>query len=172
MKKIKKLPRILKINRIKGITISVVFNNGESRVLDFDKVLNDLFPNQPFVEMLRNEAEFAKVRNENGTLSWNNIDSYITSKDGGKIRVPFEIGADTLYQMSLPEKSDISSRIGKLIREARKKVGMTQQELAQKSGTTRNYISRIENDRSGIELDTLRKIIELGLEKRMEIVIR
>jgi ribosome-binding protein aMBF1 (putative translation factor) len=122
--------------------------------------------------MLRNEAEFAKVRNENGTLSWNNIDSYITSKDGGKIRVPFEIGADTLYQMSLPEKSDISSRIGKLIREARKKVGMTQQELAQKSGTTRNYISRIENDRSGIELDTLRKIIELGLEKRMEIVIR
>ena len=39
------------------------------------------------------------------------------------------------------------------------------------SGTTRNYISRIENDKSDIELGTLRKIIETGLGKKLEIQV-
>jgi len=46
-----------------------------------------------------------------------------------------------------------------------------QQELALVSGTSRTYISRIENDRSDIELDTLRKIIETGLGRKLEIRI-
>ena len=62
--------------------------------------------------------------------------------------------------------------VGRLIRETRLKRGMTQQELALISGTSRTYISRIENDRSDIELATLRKIIETGFGKRMEIRIR
>jgi transcriptional regulator with XRE-family HTH domain len=69
--------------------------------------------------------------------------------------------------MSKPGKSLPVSRIGRLIRDARKKSGLTQQQLATRSRTTRNYISRIENDRSGIELDTLQKIIEIGLGKKM-----
>jgi len=48
---------------------------------------------------------------------------------------------------------------------------MSQQELALVSGTSRTYISRIENNRSDIELDTLRKIIETGLGKKLEIKI-
>jgi transcriptional regulator with XRE-family HTH domain len=73
---------------------------------------------------------------------------------------------------SRAEKSDLALRIGKLIRENRMKSGLTQQELAIKSGTTRNYISRIENDRSDIELATLRRIIETGLGKNLEIKIK
>lgn len=34
-----KILRILKINWIKDLAISVVFNNGESRIIDFHKVL-------------------------------------------------------------------------------------------------------------------------------------
>jgi transcriptional regulator with XRE-family HTH domain len=49
---------------------------------------------------------------------------------------------------------------------------MSQQELALVSGTSRTYISRIENDRSDIELATLRKIIETGLGRKMEITIK
>jgi len=56
--------------------------------------------------------------------------------------------------------------------ESRLSLGLTQQELAVMSGTTRNYISRIENDRSDIELGTLRKIIETGLGKQLSIVIK
>jgi transcriptional regulator with XRE-family HTH domain len=63
-------------------------------------------------------------------------------------------------------------KIGKQVRDARLKSGMSQQELALISGTSRTYISRIENDRSDIELATLKKIIETGLGKRLEINVK
>ena len=49
------------------------------------------------------------------------------------------------------------------------KSGMTQYELASRSGTTRNYISRIEYERSDIEIATLRKIVETGLYNESKI---
>ena len=54
-------------------------------------------------------------------------------------------------------------KIGVLIQEARKKQHMTQEQLAQKAGTTKNYISRIENNASDIRLSTLMRIIREGL---------
>ncbi|KAF0152295.1 MAG: XRE family transcriptional regulator [Ignavibacteria bacterium] len=54
-------------------------------------------------------------------------------------------------------------KIGVLIQEARKKQNLTQEELASKIGTTKNYISRIENDASDIRLTTLIRIIRVGL---------
>lgn len=66
----------------------------------------------------------------------------------------------------------MTTSIGKLLKMARKKSGLTQEALARKSGTTRTYISRIENDRSDLEIATLKKIIEIGLGKQLEIKIR
>ncbi len=54
-------------------------------------------------------------------------------------------------------------KIGVLIQEARKKQHLTQEELAMRIGTTKNYISRIENDASDIRLTTLMRIIREGL---------
>lgn len=116
--------------------------------------------------------EFAKVELQNNTLSWSNVKQFITMRNNEKKHVPFEIGADILLRYSRPEKSAVSVKIGRLIRESRMKSGLTQQELALRSGTTRNYISRIENDRSDIELDTLRKIIEIGLGKQLDLIIK
>ncbi|NHE59330.1 helix-turn-helix domain-containing protein [Cyclobacterium sp. GBPx2] len=93
-------------------------------------------------------------------------------RNGQKERVPFEIGADILLKYSLPEKSEIMMKLGRLIRDARRKAGLTQQELAILSGTSRTYISRIENDRSDVELATLKKIIEIGLGRQLEIKIK
>lgn len=56
-----------------------------------------------------------------------------------------------------------SFRIGVLIQEARKRQKLTQQQLADKVGTTKNYISRVENDASDIRLSTLMRIIREGL---------
>jgi transcriptional regulator with XRE-family HTH domain len=67
---------------------------------------------------------------------------------------------------------DLMIKIGRLVREARIKAGMTQQDLALRSGTSRTYISRIENDRSDIELATLSKIIETGLGRKLEINVK
>lgn len=54
-------------------------------------------------------------------------------------------------------------KIGVLIQEARKKQHLTQEELAMRIGTTKNYISRIENNASDIRLTTLMRIIREGL---------
>jgi DNA-binding XRE family transcriptional regulator len=168
-----KIPRILKINWIKGLSISVVFNNGESRIIDFKKVLKKLeINNDSPIIILKNADEFAKVELKNNTLSWSNVEQFITDKNSKKIKVPFEIGADVLLKHSSAELTGIASKIGRLVRDTRIKSGLTQKELAIKSGTSRNYISRIENDRSDIELDTLRKIIETGLGKQLEINVK
>ena len=60
-------------------------------------------------------------------------------------------------------------RIGVLIQEARKRKQLTQQELADKVGTTKNYISRIENDASDIRLSTLMRIIKEGLGGNLQL---
>ena len=173
MRKHIKIPRILKINWIKGLSISVVYNNGESRIVDFRNVLLKIgVDKNSSASILFDEEEFKKVEIENNTLSWNNVEQYITVRNNEKVRVPFEIGADVLLKYSQPEKSDVVLKIGRLIRESRMRSGLTQQELAIKSGTTRNYISRIENDRSDIEIATLRKIVETGLGKQLDVRIK
>ncbi|NHB70376.1 helix-turn-helix domain-containing protein [Perlabentimonas gracilis] len=173
MRKHIKIPRILKINWIKGLSVSVVYNNGESRIIDFRNVLLKIGVDEKSpASILFNEDEFKKAEIENNTLSWNNVEQYITLRNNEKVKVPFEIGADVLLKYSQPEKSDVVLKIGRLIRESRMRSGLSQQELAIKSGTTRNYISRIENDRSDIEIATLRKIVETGLGKQLDVRIK
>lgn len=168
-----KLPRILKINWIGDLLISVVFNNGESRIIDFNKVFkkNHVDEQSPAFILFDSKA-FATVELVGNTLSWSNVDQFITIRNGEKMKVPYEIGADVLLKYSHPEKSELSLKMGKLIREARLKSGLTQQDLAIKSGTSRTYISKIENDRSDLEIATLRKIIETGLGRKLEISIK
>lgn len=54
-------------------------------------------------------------------------------------------------------------KLGAMLQEMRKSKGMTQQQLAEKCGTTKTYISRIENNASDIRLSTLMRIIREGL---------
>jgi DNA-binding XRE family transcriptional regulator len=54
-------------------------------------------------------------------------------------------------------------KLGVMLQELRKEQGMTQEELAEKCGTTKTYISRIENNASDIRLSTLMRIISEGL---------
>ena len=44
-----------------------------------------------------------------------------------------------------------------------------EEELAEKVGTTKNYISRIENDASDIKLSTLLRIIREGLGGQLKL---
>ncbi|MGA9639750.1 helix-turn-helix domain-containing protein [Flavobacterium sp.] len=63
-------------------------------------------------------------------------------------------------------------KIGALIHEARLEKGLTQEELAQKAGTTKSYISKIENNIKEVRFSTLQKIVELGLGGRLELSIK
>ncbi len=63
-------------------------------------------------------------------------------------------------------------KIGALIHEARLEKGLTQEELAEKCGTTKSYISKIENNVKEVRISTLQKIVELGFGGQLQLSIK
>ncbi len=63
-------------------------------------------------------------------------------------------------------------KIGALIHEARVEKGLTQEQLAEKVGTTKSYISKIENNVKEVRISTLQKIVELGLNGQLQLSIK
>ena len=57
--------------------------------------------------------------------------------------------------------------ISELLKEARTNAKLTQEQLAEKAGTKKSYISKIENGKGNIQLSTLIRIFEIGLNKRI-----
>ncbi len=90
------------------------------------------------------------MKTNNKITSWSNHIDKKYGKKGTQTRNEFEEGFEVF-------------KIGVLIQDARKKQNLTQKELAEKIGTTKNYISRIENNATDIRLSTLIRIIRDGL---------
>ena len=63
-------------------------------------------------------------------------------------------------------------QLGFLIQQARHKKGLTQEELAEKCGTNKGYISKIENNLKEIRLSTLQKIVETGFGGKLHVRIK
>ena len=80
-------------------------------------------------------------------------------KEGTPKRDEFENGYETF-------------KIGALIHQARLEKGMTQEELADKCGTNKGYISKIENNVKEVRISTLQKIVQLGLGGHLELSIK
>lgn len=79
-------------------------------------------------------------------------------KTGTKNRTDFEIKAKAFA-------------IGEILKEERRLASMTQEQLADRTGTKKSFISRIENGHSDIQLSTLYKLFELGLGKKVSLSI-
>lgn len=91
------------------------------------------------------------MKNEQNKLTaW---DAHINEKYG-------EVGTSSRAKY---EEEFEAFKIGVLIQEARKRKNLTQAELAIKSGTTKNYISKIENNVTDVRLSILMRIIREGL---------
>jgi len=63
-------------------------------------------------------------------------------------------------------------KVGAMLHVARLEKGLTQQELADKTGTTKSYISKIENNVKEVRISTLQKIVEIGLGGHLELSIK
>ncbi|MBK9257809.1 MAG: helix-turn-helix transcriptional regulator [Saprospiraceae bacterium] len=79
-----------------------------------------------------------------------------------------QIGTEKRTEFDAKAKSFV---IGELLKEERLEANLTQQELANKIGAKKSYISRVENGKSDIQLSTLFKLFEFGLGKRINIII-
>ena len=63
-------------------------------------------------------------------------------------------------------------KLGVIIQEARHKKGLTQEQVAELSGTNKSYISKIEKDMKDVRFSTLQRIISEGLGGHLEISIK
>jgi len=95
---------------------------------------------------------------DNKVVSW---DKHLDEKYGLQ-------GSATRTEFDMKAQSFI---LGELLKEERMKANLTQAEMAEKTGTKKSYISRIENGKADIQLSTLYKLIEQGLNRRLELVI-
>ena len=95
------------------------------------------------------------MKNKNLTSLTYHLDQQY-GKKGSKTRENYEQGFEAF-------------KLGVILQEMRKNKGMTQEELAVKCGTTKNYISRIENDASDIRLSTLMRIVSLGFGAHLKL---
>ncbi len=79
-------------------------------------------------------------------------------KRGTEKRTEFEIKAKAFL-------------IGEVIKEERHLAKMTQEQLAEKIGAKKSFISRIENGHTDIQLSTLYRLLEFGLGRKVELTV-
>ena len=90
------------------------------------------------------------------------FDEHLTKrygKRGTSKRTEFEIKAKAFL-------------IGEVIREERCVANLTQEQLADKIGAKKSFISSIENGKTDIQLSTLYRLLEFGLRKKVELSVR
>lgn len=80
-------------------------------------------------------------------------------KRGTEERTAFEIKAKAFL-------------IGEVIKDERKMAKLTQEQLAEKIGAKKSFISRIENGKTDIQLSTLYRLLEFGLGKKVELTVK
>jgi HTH-type transcriptional regulator / antitoxin HipB len=97
-------------------------------------------------------------RSKNKIASWDDVLDKKYGKLGNPKRTEFETKAQTFV-------------IGELLKEERSKAKLTQEALAEKTGTKKSYISRIENGRADIQLSTLYRLFEQGLNRKLQLSI-
>jgi DNA-binding XRE family transcriptional regulator len=89
----------------------------------------------------------------------------------------FEDHLDQQYgKIGTPEREKFEEgfeafKLGVMIQELRKENGLTQEQLAERCGTTKTYISRIENNASDIRLSTLMRIFREGFGRHLRLSI-
>jgi len=96
-------------------------------------------------------------KNNNLTSFADHLDDQY-GKRGTKVREEFEAGFEAF-------------KLGVMLQELRKEQGLTQEQLAEKCGTTKTYISRIENNASDIRLSTLIRIINDGFGRHLKLTV-
>ena len=93
-------------------------------------------------------------------MDYNNIKNFdeLSKLEHGKIGTESSNDYEERAQMFI---------VSEMLKEARLQANMTQEELALRAGTKKSYISKIENAKGNIQLSTLIRIFEKGLNRKV-----
>ena len=101
-----------------------------------------------------------KCVKDNAIMQCNNLEELLNIEFG-------EAGSKSREEF---EKETEAFCLAQTLKEERLRAGLTQEQLAEKIGTKKTYISRLENGKSDIKLNTLFRIFE-GLGRRVILTI-
>mgnify|MGYP003528262359 FL=1 len=97
---------------------------------------------------------------ENALMNCSSLDELLDVEFG-------KVGSETREEF---DRETEAFCLAQTLKEERKRAGLTQEELAEKIGTKKTYISRLENGKADIQLGTLFRIFE-GLGRRVSLTI-
>ena len=97
---------------------------------------------------------------ENALMNCSSLDELLNVEFG-------KVGSETREEF---DRETEAFCLAQTLKEERKRAGLTQEELAEKIGTKKTYISRLENGKADIQLGTLFRIFE-GLGRRVSLTI-
>ena len=170
----KSFPRIIKINEIRSSkhVISVLFDNGENRLIDFNTLILQTWKSKKDsleYKLLQPEI-FKSVYLEEHTLHWKKLK--FTYRLASELREGnYSIGSDILYELST-EDIERTVKIGELFRLWRTQCLLTQDEVAKRAGTSRTYITKLESGNTDVELNTLIRLVQAGLNKQLKFTLK
>ncbi len=165
--------KILKIRHSNFPNIAFISGNGEYRTIDIKKHFKKLHlsDNDFGYEVLKDKELFKTVTVEDNALAWKQLNTTMKLPSGKTFTAFFHLDPLQTIQNSEPETPEANYQIGYKIKEERLSQNLSQDELAYKIGTSKHYISKIENAKTDFEFKTLQKIFEVGLGKKVHVSI-
>ena len=163
--------RIVKIVNINFPSISFISNSGEYRIVNIKTFFKKIgIQKGDFgYEVIENKELFKTVKLIDKAIAWDSLKHTTTLPNKDKFEYFFHLDPiNTIANSATDELSFQSINYGRAIKMLRKyHLNLSQEELGKKIGTDKQYISKVENYKTDLELKTLRKIYEVGLNKKM-----
>lgn len=106
MKGLRAIPKILKINEVEDYTVSLLFNNGESRLVDFLDFWSKykIKKKHPAYKLLQDKFEFRQIEIIGNTIGWKNVGIESTNLHGELEFYHYDIDPIVLFDQSIPPK--------------------------------------------------------------------
>lgn len=151
--------------------VDVLWNDGSNRRHRLGAFFHQWKAN-PILASLANPAGVQSIEVVDGSLGW----------PEEKIAVPSNINLEieddrlTLDPYTLYETGEVivernpALKLAQVVSSIRLKLGLTQEQVAIRTGVTKSYISKIERGVTDINLGTFEWLLEQGFGKRIEIV--
>ena len=110
--------------------------------------------------VIMKNSRVMKNTKDKAIMNCNNLDELLNVEFG-------EVGTKSREEF---DKETEAFCLAQTLKEERLRAGLTQEQLAEKIGTKKTYISRLENGKADIQLNTLFRIFE-GLGRRVVLTI-